>query len=94
MATPSLNPFQQQALDALQQQQEAYLEAVRAWKNASGDQSGFSGTAMPQMPAFESMPDLPTPSEVAEANQEFLRRVFEEQQTFFTSLNDILQRRP
>jgi hypothetical protein len=94
MANPSLNPFQQQALEAMKQQQDAYLEAVRSWKAASGAQAGFSTTTMPQMPTFDGVPDLPTPAEVAEANQLFLTRVFEEQQRFFTALNDILQRQP
>ena len=92
MPTPSLNPFQQQALDALKKQQDAYLDAVTAWKRASGAQSGFSFTTMPEMPKFDSFPDQPTPSEVAEANQLFLTRMFEEQQKFFASLNDVLRR--
>lgn len=89
MPAQPLNEYQQQALDSLRRQQEAYLGAVRAWKKATGGQT-------PSMP----MPEMPTPSvqtegwpsanEIAEANQAFMNNVLEEQQRFFTSLNDIL----
>lgn len=92
MSTPSLNAFQQQSLEALKKQQDAYLAAVRAWKDASGSAPSAS---MPQMPTFGAMPDaadLPSAAEVFAANQAFMTRVFEEQQRFFASLNDILGR--
>ncbi len=91
MPQPSLSEFQQQAIDALRQQQDAYLTLVREWKRAAG------AKAFPQQPtpftptldpsAFES---LPSPAELVEATQAFTAQVMEQQQRFLTSLNDIL----
>lgn len=44
MPQPSLSEFQQQAIDALRQQQDAYLTLVREWKRAAG------AKAFPQQP--------------------------------------------
>lgn len=92
MTTSSLNPLQQQAIEALKQQQDAYLAAVRAWKKAAGAQPDFTA-GMPGMPDFAATPafaGMPTPEEIATSNQAFLTRVFEAQQRFFDSLGDIL----
>lgn len=94
MTSSSLNPLQQQAIEALKQQQDAYLAAVRAWKKAAGEQPDFT-TGMPGMPDFAAMSSfdgMPTPEEIAASNQVFLTRVFEEQRRFFDSLGDILGR--
>lgn len=91
MPQQSLSEFQQQAIDALRQQQDAYLTLVREWKRTAGAQA-FPEQATPFMPtldtsAFES---LPSPAELVEANQAFMTQVMEQQQRFLTSLNDIL----
>ena len=93
MTTPSLNPFQQQALEALKQQQDAYLAAVRAWRDASSGGLPDFGP-MPEAPEFNAatFEEMPTPADLAEQSQLFMTRVMEEQQRFFASLNDILGR--
>ncbi len=96
MTKASLTPSQQQALDAMRQQQDAYLAAARAWRDASADASSmFSFDEMPEPPSFGAAPgfeELPSAAELMEANQLFMKRMFEEQQRFFASLNDILGR--
>ena len=87
----SLNPLQQQAIEALKQQQDAYLGAVRAWKSAAGAQVDYS-SGMPDLGAMPTVEGMPTPEEFAESSQLFMTRVFEEQRRFFESLNDILGR--
>ncbi|OJX65626.1 MAG: hypothetical protein BGO95_01875 [Micrococcales bacterium 73-13] len=91
MTPSSLNPLQQQAIEALKQQQDAYLAAVRAWKKAGGEQFDFS-SGMPNLGAMPSFESVPTAEELAASNQLFLTRVFEEQRRFLESLGDILGR--
>lgn len=92
MTKASLTPMQQQALEALKQQQDAYLAAARAWRDAAGS-GAFAFAEMPDMPDFSTPPnfdELPTAAELMETSQLFMQRMFEEQQRFFASLNDIL----
>lgn len=89
----SLNSAQQQALEALKKQQDAYLASVRSWKQASDAQPEPAFGEMPDFSAFGFDPEnVPTLAETMESNQAFMTRVWEEQQRFFNSLNDILGR--
>lgn len=90
MASQPLNDYQQQALDAMRRQQDAYLAAVRAWRKAAGPDAGSPFGNTPETPAMPTFDSWPSPTEIAEANQAFMNRVAEEQQRFFQSLNDIL----
>ncbi|MCI9888515.1 hypothetical protein JT358_08590 [Micrococcales bacterium 31B] len=91
MNNPSINQFQQQALDALIKQQDAYLALVREWK-ANAASAGFAMPEMPTIPGFTApaLSDLPSPAEVAQQQQQFYTRLMEQQQRFMASLNDIL----
>lgn len=89
----SLNSAQQQTLEALKKQQDAYLAAVRSWKKAADEQPEPVFGEVPDFSAFNFDPEnMPTLEETIESNQAFMTRVFEEQQRFFNSLNDILGR--
>lgn len=88
----SLNPLQQQAIEALKQQQDAYLAAVRAWKSAAAGSTVDFTAGMPDFGEMPKLEDLPTPEEFAESTQTFYTRLLEEQRRFFESLGDILGR--
>ncbi len=90
MSNSSVNDFQQQALDALSKQQEAYLALVREWKSNAAAASYIS-TEMPPIPGF-SVPGMETPSgsDFVRQQQQFYSRVVEQQQRFIASLNDVL----
>ncbi len=87
MVTEKVNEFQRQALDLLKTQHEAYLEAVRTWKNAM---SASAGVKMPPWPETPPMDTLPTPGEVAEASTVFAAKVLEEQSRFMNELSETL----
>lgn len=90
--TASLNPFQQQAIESMKKQQDAYLEAVRAWRDAAGTLPDFAD--LPETPVFDakSFESMPSAEDIAQQNAAFMTRAMEEQQRFLASLNDILGR--
>jgi hypothetical protein len=89
MAGNNFDKYQRQALAMIKAQQDAYLEAVRAWHDAS-----LPGGASKPWPEPAPLPlpadTLPTPTEVAEAQAEFAARMLEEQSRFMRRLSDIL----
>ena len=83
MATDKTEEFQNQTLDLLRAQQDAYLAAVKAWREAMS-----AGTA--QAPAWPKMPNaemLPTPAEVAEASYAFAAKLLADQSRFMEELS-------
>lgn len=85
MAGSSFDEYQRQALAMLKAQQEAYLEAVRAWQDATP-----KGRATPPWPEPPPVDTLPTPTEVAEASAEFAAKLLDEQSKFMRRLSDTL----
>lgn len=90
MSPQPMNEYQQQVLDGMRRQQDAYLAAVRAWRKAAGPSAGFGFGQMPEMPTMPSADNWPSVEQIAESNEAFMTRLMEEQQRFFESLNDIL----
>jgi hypothetical protein len=83
MATDKTEEFQKQALELLRSQQEAYLNAVKAWRGAMN-----AGAAQaPAWPKLPSMEMLPTPAEVAEASYSFASKLLADQSRFMEELS-------
>ena len=83
MATDKTEEFQNQTLDLLRAQQDAYLAAVKAWREAMS-----AGAA--QAPAWPKLPNaemLPTPAEVAEASYAFAAKLLADQSRFMEELS-------
>lgn len=82
MATKQIEDFQKQTLEMFRAQQEAYLNAVKTWRDA------MSGGATPaathaHAPKFDEMP---TPAEMAEAGYAFASRLMADQSRFLEEL--------
>ena len=83
MATDKTDEFQKQTLELLRAQQEAYLNAVKAWREAMA-----AGAAQaPAWPKIPSMDMLPTPAEVAEASYSFAAKLLADQSRFMEELS-------
>ena len=83
MATDKTEEFQKQALDLLRAQQDAYLSAVKAWRDAVA----AGATQTPAWPKFPNMEMLPTPAEVAEASYSFAAKLLADQSRFMEELS-------
>jgi hypothetical protein len=79
--------FQQQAIDMLRAQQEAYVAAVKAWREALA-----AGEAAVQPPPPEPTPlhMLPTPTEMAEAYYAFAAKLLADQSRFMEALSQAM----
>ena len=82
MATDKTEEFQTQARDMLRAQQEAYLNAVKKWREAMA--AGQPNVAWPQIPKTDMMP---TPAEVAEASYAFAAKLLADQSRFMEELS-------
>ena len=85
MATKEIEDFQKQALEMFRAQQEAYLNAVKAWRDAMSAAATPPPTTPTPTPApqFENMP---TPAEIAEAGYTFASRLLADQSKFLEEL--------
>ena len=83
MATDKTEEFQKQTLELLRAQQEAYLTAVKAWRDAMA-----AGAAQaPAWPPFPKIDLMPTPAEVAEASYAFAAKLLADQSRFMEELS-------
>jgi hypothetical protein len=83
VATDKTEEFQKQTLELLRSQQEAYLAAVKAWREAMS-----AGAAQaPAWPTFPNAEMLPTPAEVAEASYAFAAKLLADQSRFMQELS-------
>jgi len=82
MATDKTEEFQKQAREVLRAQQEAYLNAVKAWREAVA--AGQQSVPWPQFPKIDMMP---TPAEVAEASYAFAAKLLADQSRFMEELS-------
>ena len=81
MPTKEIEDFQKQALEMFRAQQEAYLNAVKAWRDAMS-------AASPPAPATPTpqFDNVPTPAEVAEAGYAFASKLLADQSRFLEEL--------
>ena len=82
MASDKTEDFQKQAREMLRAQQEAYLTAVKAWREAMA--AGQPNVSWPQ---FSKMDMMPTPTEVAEASYSFAAKLLADQSRFMEELS-------
>jgi hypothetical protein len=78
--------FQKLALEMLRAQQEAYVAAVKAWREALA--AGES--AMPPAPEPTPFEMLPTPTEMAEAYYAFAAKLLADQSRFMQALSQAM----
>lgn len=83
MATDKTEEFQKHTRDLLRAQQEAYLNAVKAWREAMT----AGGQGMPPWPQFTHAEMMPTPAEVAEASYAFAAKLLADQSRFMEELS-------
>jgi hypothetical protein len=83
MATDKTEEFQKQTLELLRSQQEAYLAAVKAWREAMS----VGAAQTPAWPTFPNTEMLPTPAEVAEASYAFAAKLLADQSRFMQELS-------
>jgi hypothetical protein len=83
-----LNQWQREALAGFREQQEAYLEAIAAWRNA------FSGAATagaaPTPPSAPTMDAGLGSNAVVDANRVFMEAVIKQQQEFLEKMTRAL----
>jgi hypothetical protein len=82
MATDKTEEYQKQARELLRAQQEAYLTAVKAWRDAMA--AGQPNVSWPQFPKSDMMP---TPAEMAEASYSFAAKLLADQSRFMEELS-------
>jgi hypothetical protein len=81
----SVEQFQQQAREMLRAQQEAFLEAVKAWRKAMS-----GGEEVPTWPRPRSLDMAPTPNEAAEASYAFAAKLLADQSRFMEELSSAM----
>jgi hypothetical protein len=81
MASDKTTDFQQQAREMIRAQQDAFLAAVKAWR-----ENIAKGTPPPAWPKPPALDALPTPSEVAEASYSFASKLLADQSRFMEEL--------
>ena len=77
--------FQRQALEMLRAQQEAYVTAVKAWREALA--AGETSAPPPEPTPFHM---LPTPAEMAEAYYAFAAKLLADQSRFMEALSQAM----
>jgi hypothetical protein len=88
MAADKSDDFQRQALEMLRAQQEAYVSAVKAWREALA--AGEAANVPPPAPEPTAMHMLPTPAEMAEAYYAFAARLLADQSRFMEALSQAM----
>ena len=81
MVTKEIEDFQNQTLEMFRAQQEAYLNAVKAWRDAMA--AATPATPASPTPHFDN---VPTPAEVAEAGCAFASKLLADQSRFLEEL--------
>ena len=78
MASKEIEEFQQQALELLRAQQDAYIAAVKAWREAAAS-AVAAGQQPPASPTPTPFDALPTPTEMTEASHAFAAKSLADQ---------------
>ena len=97
MTTPQQQwrDLQEQNLELLKAQQEAYLAGIRAWQTQlaatteAASQSPQQVPSFPQAPTAAAFPSFPTTEEIAEINRVYLAKITEQQQEFMRRLSTL-----
>ena len=89
MATNPTDDFQKQMLDMLRAQQDAYLAAVKKWREAVAAAEA-SGVQPPPSPQPTPLQVMPTPNEMAEAYYSFASKVLADQSRFMEALSQAM----
>jgi len=87
MAKDKTEEFQKQARELLRAQQEAYLEAVKTWREAVAGLKTASWPEPPEWPGLPRLDTLPRPGEVAEASYSFAASLLADQSRFIEELS-------
>jgi hypothetical protein len=87
MAADKTDEFQQQALEMLRAQQEAYIAAVKAWREAL---AAGESSVPPPSPEPTPLYMLPTPTEMAEAYYAFAAKLLADQSRFMDALSQAM----
>jgi hypothetical protein len=87
MASDKTKDFQEQAREMLRAQQDAFLAAVKAWRESLA--KGAPAPTWPKVPGLEA---LPNPSEVAEASYAFAAKLFADQSKFMEELGKAMSK--
>lgn len=82
--TMSAEEFQKQTLEFLKAQQDAYLEAIKTWRDAMS--SGMKPPQAPEWPKPPELGELPNPDEAVEASYAFAAKLLAEQSRFMEAL--------
>lgn len=86
MVTDQPGDWQDQLREMLRAQQEAYVSAVKAWREAV-TAAMAAGTPPPPSPPQPPPSTIPTASEVTEASYAFAARVLADQSRFLEALS-------
>ena len=86
MATKEIEDFQKQTLEMFRAQQEAYLNAVKAWRDAMSAGTTAPSAAAPAPHYYH----MPTPAEVAEAGYAFASKLLLDQSRFLEELGRVM----
>ena len=90
MAQDPTEQFQEQTRELLRAQQETYLAAVKAWREAMS----AAGDGAVQPPPWPPTSARPTPTEVAEAYYAFAARLLADQSRFMEALSQAMAAPP
>jgi hypothetical protein len=86
MATDKTADFQNQAREMLRAQQDAYVAAVKAWRDAVAAATA-AGVQPPPSPEPTPINLMPTPAEMAEASYAFAAKLLADQSRFMEELS-------
>jgi len=81
MASDKTDDFQNQAREMIRAQQNAFLAAVKAWRESVAE-----GSPPPAWPKPPPLDVLPTPAEVAEASYSIASKLLADQSRFMEEL--------
>ena len=86
MGSDGTDKFQEQTRDLLRAQQDAYLAAVKAWREAVAAAMA-AGVQPPPSPQPAPQNDLPTPMMMAESSYAFAAKLLADQSRFMEALS-------
>jgi hypothetical protein len=89
MASHEIEQFQQQTRELLRAQQETFVAAVKAWREAVSVATA-AGATPPPSPMPPPLDTLPTPTEMAEATYAFASKLLADQSRFMEELSKLV----
>jgi hypothetical protein len=91
MAGDKIDDFQKQTLEMLRAQQEAYLDAVKAWRDAMA--AGMQPPQPPKPPQWAPPAEfgsVPSPNEMAKLSYTFASKLLADQSRFMEELSKVM----